>query len=76
MRALCFTLCMNFFCMDFFLNENELCDPEVGAVGGESWTPKGNQTPGGYLCPEPVLGRGGGLGAHSPSRKDHLSHVT
>lgn len=25
---------------------------------------------------KPVLGGGGGLGAHSPSRKDHLSHDT
>ena len=25
---------------------------------------------------KPVLGGGGGLGADSPSRKDHLSHVT
>lgn len=47
-----------FFLHGFFFNENELCDPEVGAVGGESWTPKGNQTPGGHLCPEPITGQG------------------
>lgn len=41
----------------FFLMKMSCVAQGVGAVGGESWTPKGNQRPGGYLCPEASVGR-------------------
>ena len=61
------------FLLGFFFNENKLCDPGVGAMGGESRLQRVIRDQGDTSALKPVLGRGGGLGAHSPSRKDHLS---
>ena len=61
------------FLLGFFFNENKLCDPGVGTVGGESRLQRVIRDRGDTSALKPVLGRGGGLGAHSPSRKDHLS---